>query len=104
MTSRLFATNYGYNLLSPYAGGIVEMRNAAMRGHGFRVGVDAPSVSLSEAVNHLLGSSQLSIEGQNYLDLQGNKNGRYDIGDFRAYLRAQGQLPAAASTAERRQP
>jgi sugar lactone lactonase YvrE len=99
MTSRLFASNYGYNLGSPYAGGIVEMNSAGMRARGLRVGFDAPSVSLSDAANHLLGSAQLSIDAQNFLDLQGNKNGRFDIGDFRAFLRMQGQLPTSSAAA-----
>jgi hypothetical protein len=189
MTSRLFASNYGYNLAAPYVGSIVEMRQAAMRGAGFRIGVDLlaistaslpagvmgadytatlqvtsppgtpswsiafgalppgviitsttgvisgvpttagsfsfsarvdaggrvgyadftivvsqPSVSLTDAANHLLGSSQLSIELQRFLDLQGNKNGRYDVGDFRAHLRAQGQLPASIAATGKEQP
>jgi len=182
MTSRLLASNYGYNLAAPYVGSIVEMRQGSMRATGLRVGVDLlplattsvpaaimgadytvtlqvtsppgtptwsivwgtlppgliittttgtisgvptragsfsfsarvdaggrvgygdftivvaqPSVSLTDAANHLLGFSQLSIDLQRFLDLQGNKNGRFDIGDFRAHLRAQGQLPASAS-------
>jgi hypothetical protein len=31
-----------------------------------------------------------------YLDNLGNKNGRLDVGDFRAYLRSQGQLSGAS--------
>lgn len=189
MTSRLFASNYGYNLAAPYVGSIVEMRQGAMRGAGFRIGVDLltiptaslpaavmgadytatlqvtsppgtpswsiafgalppgliitsttgvisgvpttagafsfsarvdaggrvgyadftivvsqPSVSLTDAANHLLGSSQLSIELQRFLDLQGNKNGRYDVGDFRAHLRAQGQLPDSVAATGKEQP
>ena len=189
MTSRLFASNYGYNLSAPYVGSVVEMRQGSMRGTGLRIGVDLlaiataslpagvmgadytatlqvssppgapswsiafgalppgliitsttgvisgvpttagsfpfsvrvdaggrvgyadftivvsqPSVSVTDAANHLLGSSQLSVDLQRFLDLQGNKNGRYDVGDFRAHLRAQGQLPASVAATGKEQP
>jgi sugar lactone lactonase YvrE len=189
MTSRLFASNYGYNLSDPYIGSIVEMRQGSTRAGGFRIGIDLlpiatsslpaavmgadytatvevtsppgtptwsiaagalppgliittttgvisgvpsragsfsfsvrvdagtrvgyrdltitvsqPSVSLTDAANHLLGSSQLSVDLQRFLDLQGNKNGRFDIGDMRAYLRAQGQLPSSVAATGKEQP
>lgn len=180
MTSRLLADNVGFNLATPYLGGIVEMNPAGMRAAGFRIGIDllrianatlknslagadyadtlrlvsapgtatwslysgtlppgltlaadgqltgipsqagastfairvdaagqfgvrgytvtitAPTVSVDAASQHLLGGTQLDLTTQRYLDLQGNKNGRFDVGDFRAYLRANGQLPATA--------
>ena len=70
----------------------------------FTIVVSQPSVSVTDAANHLLGSSQLSVDLQRFLDLQGNKNGRYDVGDFRAHLRAQGQLPASVAATGKEQP
>jgi len=184
MTSRLFASNIGYLLSAPYIGSMVEMRNAAMRAPGFRIGADLLSistaslpagvmgadyaatlqvtsppgtptwsvangalppglalsssagtitgvpeavgafafgvrvdaggkvgfrsftltvsqatVSVTDAANHLLESVHLAPDLLRFLDLQGNRNGRYDVGDFRAYLRSQNQLPAAAPPA-----
>jgi hypothetical protein len=189
MTSRLFASNYGYLLSPPYIGSMVEMRNAAMRAPGFRVGVDLlaistaslpagvmgadysatlqvtsppgtpswsvangalppglslnssagtitgvpeaagdftfvvrvdaggrvgfrsftlsvsqPSVSIADAANQLLESVQLAPALLRFLDLQGNANGRYDVGDFRAYLRSQGLLPAAPAAVAKERP
>lgn len=62
----------------------------------FTVTVTSPSVSVDAASQHLLGGTPLSLDLQNFLDLQGNHNGHYDVGDFRAFLRANGQLPATA--------
>jgi Bacterial pre-peptidase C-terminal domain len=62
----------------------------------FTVTVTSPTVAIDAASQHLLGGAQLDLTLQRFLDLQGNKNGRFDVGDFRAFLRAAGQLPAAA--------
>jgi streptogramin lyase len=62
----------------------------------FAVTITVPSVSVDAASQHLLGGAQLDPALQRYLDLQGNKDGRFDVGDFRAFLRANGQLPATA--------
>ena len=58
---------------------------------------DAPPVQVSETdiANALLGGAALPAATVEYLDNLGNKNGRLDVGDFRAYLRAQGQLSGA---------
>ena len=69
----------------------------------YTVTITAPTVSIDAASQHLLGGQQLDLTSQRYLDLQGNKNGRFDVGDFRAYLRANGQLPAAAAAAARKE-
>jgi len=70
---------------------------AAQAGYkAFAVTITVPSVSVDAASQHLLGGAQLDPALQRYLDLQGNNNGRFDVGDFRAFLRANGQLPAAA--------
>lgn len=62
----------------------------------YTVSITAPTVSVDAASQHLLGGTPLDLTTQRYLDLQGNKNGRFDVGDFRAYLRANGQLPIGA--------
>jgi hypothetical protein len=47
-----------------------------------------PTVQVTAAINHLLGvPGQLSTDMARYLDLQGNRNGRYDIGDLKAFRR-----------------
>jgi hypothetical protein len=65
-------------------------------GRSFTVTVTSPTVAIDAASQHLLGGAQLDITLQRFLDLQGNKNGHFDVGDFRAFLRANGQLPATA--------
>jgi hypothetical protein len=55
--------------------------------------VGRPEVSISEAASHLLGApGVLTPALQRFLDLQGNRNGRFDLGDLRAYMRAQNAL------------
>jgi hypothetical protein len=66
----------------------------------FTVTVTSPTVSLDAASQHLMGGGQLDITLQRFLDLQGNKNGQFDVGDFRAFVRASGQLPAATVARE----
>ncbi len=107
MTARLVADNFGYNLSPPYAGGIVEMNPAGMRAAGFRVGVNLSPltiVTVAAASDHLLGGVPLDAARQRYLDAHGNNNGRLDVGDFRSYLRANGQLSAAAALVRKEQP
>jgi hypothetical protein len=70
----------------------------------FTVTVANPSVTIDAASQHLLGGAQIDAALQRYLDLQGNNNGRFDVGDFRAFLRANGQLPAATAVARKEQP
>jgi hypothetical protein len=61
--------------------------------------VTRPVVALFDAASHLLGAQGVLDEDLlRFLDLQGNGNGRYDVGDFRALVRSQdasgAQLPA----------
>jgi len=58
---------------------------------------EAPPVQLvvADVANALMGGASLSPAIVQYLDNLGNKNGRLDVGDFRAYLRSQGQLSGA---------
>jgi len=62
----------------------------------FTVTVTAPAVSVDAAAADLLGGAPLDLTQRRFLDLQGNRNGNFDLGDFRAFLRANGQLPAPA--------
>jgi hypothetical protein len=58
---------------------------------------DTPIISVEQVTRALLDpANALSSEAASYLDLHGNHNGILDVGDLRAYLRAQGRLPASA--------
>lgn len=82
----------------------VRVDAAAQFGYkSFAITIASPFVSVDAASQHLLGGAQLDPALQRFLDLQGNNNGRFDVGDFRAFLRANGQLPLQA-VAERRHP
>jgi sugar lactone lactonase YvrE len=69
---------------------------------GYTIDIARPEVTVADAANHLLGANLFTPALERFMDLQGNRNGRYDLADFRAYLRAQGQLPTAAAAAARR--
>lgn len=64
----------------------------------YALAVINPSVTTADAVNHLLGANVLTLALERYMDLQGNRNGRYDVGDLRAYLQVRGLVPTAALT------
>jgi len=53
------------------------------------------SVSVEDAQNALLGGPALSPQNAQLLDQIGNRNGRFDVGDLRAYLRLLGRLAAS---------
>ncbi|UCC83253.1 MAG: M6 family metalloprotease domain-containing protein [Gemmatimonadota bacterium] len=60
--------------------------------------VTRPDLLLDNVVHHLLSPVQvLSEDEQRYLDIIGNKNGAFDVGDFRAYLQYTGAVPAGLS-------
>ena len=61
----------------------------------FALIVTIPAVSADAAAADLLGGAQLDLTQRRFLDLQGNRNGNFDLGDFRAFLRANGLLPTA---------
>jgi M6 family metalloprotease-like protein len=53
--------------------------------------VTRPTLVLDDVVNHLLGAaSTLTHDEERFLDIIGNANSRFDIGDFRAYLQESG--------------
>jgi M6 family metalloprotease-like protein len=53
--------------------------------------VTRPTLALDDVVDHLLGAANtLTHDEARFLDIIGNKNSRFDIGDFRAYLQESG--------------
>jgi hypothetical protein len=54
-------------------------------------------LSLQWATDELLGRRRLSVEALAQLDSSGNRNGRYDTGDYLAYYRAQNGVAALKS-------
>jgi len=67
--------------------------------------VTRPTLALSNLVNHLLGPIPvLTTDEQNYLDIIGNNNGRYDVGDFRAYLQDTGVVTDVVPATTQGQP
>ena len=74
MTSRLFAVEHG--------GRFVELNPAGVDQRGAPVGF----ATSSQAITDLLKAGPLSDAQRKVLDHIGNKNGRYDVGDLRAFL------------------
>jgi len=57
-----------------------------------RIDVTAPQVAQAAVLNALLSGGTLDAAQQRYLDAIGNRNGRFDIGDVRAWMVGQGTL------------
>jgi len=65
-----------------------------------RLSAVAPTVDLTVAVNQLLRlDTALTPEQIRYLDLQGNRNQRFDLGDFLAWVKKTGVTPPAQVSA-----
>lgn len=66
------------------------------RAYSLHLGTNSAVIGVSRIVNALLAgqAAQLDSSVVRLLDQQGNGNGVLDVGDLRAYLRAQGLLPA----------
>jgi hypothetical protein len=65
-----------------------------------RLSAVAPTVDLTVAVNQLLHlDTALTPEQIRYLDLQGNRNQRFDLGDFLAWVKKTGVTPPAQVSA-----
>ncbi|HEX2203395.1 MAG TPA: putative Ig domain-containing protein, partial [Longimicrobium sp.] len=62
----------------------------------FRLEVGTPTLAAAAVMDHLLGGPRLGADAARYLDLLGNRNGRVDVGDARAWLDATGALAAEA--------
>jgi hypothetical protein len=59
----------------------------------FTLSVTEPVLLAPDVMQQLLGGASLTEAQRRYLDLQGNKNGRLDIGDVRAWRRRQEVTP-----------
>jgi M6 family metalloprotease-like protein len=63
--------------------------------------ITRPSLVLDNVVNHLLSPvSVLTADEERFLDIIGNQNGGFDIGDFRAYLQEAGLVAADVLSAD----
>ncbi len=91
--ARVFATE-------PRIGRVIEVNPAGVAHRGLPLGVTAP-FTLEAAASALLGGGDLSAANLQFLDGLGNRNGRYDVGDFQAYLRTLNGLPVAAALQQR---
>jgi len=61
-----------------------------------RIAVTAPTLALNSVVGQLLsGGAQLTANEISYLDLLGNHNGQFDVGDFTAWLDKTGTVVSA---------
>jgi sugar lactone lactonase YvrE len=83
--ARVFATE-------PRIGRVIEVNPAAVAHRGLPVGF-AALFTAEAAATALLGGGDLSAANRQFLDGLGNRNGRYDVGDFQAYLRSLNGLP-----------
>lgn len=94
--ARLYATD-------PRVGRLLEVNPTGVANPGLPLGF-TPLVTLEAAAASLLGEGSLSAADSLFLDALGNGNGRYDVGDLRAYLDAVGGLPGAAPAVDARRP
>jgi len=58
-----------------------------------RVDVAKPQLAEDAVLGQLLGAGGLTADQARFVDLQGNADGRLDVGDVRAWMVAQGLLP-----------
>ncbi|MBM4187325.1 MAG: M6 family metalloprotease domain-containing protein [Gemmatimonadetes bacterium] len=54
------------------------------------------AVPVADATSEILGTARLTDQQRIFLDLLGNRNSVYDVGDYLALLRRSGQAPSAA--------
>ena len=67
----------------------------------FEIAVAKPSIAAGVVLDELLGErTTLTTDQRNFLDLLGNRNGRVDVGDVRAWLIDTQALPASAPQAD----
>lgn len=76
----------------------VAAADSAVR--GFMLTITRPSLGTQEVANQLLGGAPLPPDASRYLDLAGNRNGRVDLADVRAWLVDTGKLPRSSSVAD----
>lgn len=94
--ARVFATE-------PRMGRVIEVNPAGVAHPGLPVGFTA-AFTPEVAAASLLGGGGLSAADLQFLDALGNRNGRFDVGDLRAYLATLGGLPGTAAAAVQRRP
>jgi pre-peptidase len=80
----------------PLVGRVLEVNPTGVQHPGLPVGFSAPFTPEVAAAS-LLGDGGLSAAQLRFLDEVGNRNGRFDVGDFQAYLRTINGLPMARS-------
>ena len=91
--ARVFATE-------PRMGRVIEVNPDAVQHPGLPVGFTAPFTPEVAAAS-LLGGGGLNAADVQFLDALGNRNGRFDVGDFRAYLESLNVPPVVATEARR---
>ena len=91
MTNRL--------LIAQLDGVIREANSAGMPAVGWRtVGLEIGDISEASCANQIVGEADALDENHaRFLDVIGNNNGSYDVGDFRAYLVETGVLTATTA-------
>ena len=63
--------------------------------------VTAPALARADVMQQLVnGGSALDATARRYLDLLGNRNGAFDIGDVRAWLQMNGEVSSSSISAE----
>jgi len=90
--ARLLATDNGI-------AAVIEMNPAGITLPGLPVGQRTASFAPEVAAASLLGGAGLDPGDLQLLDALGNHNGRYDLGDFQAFLRSVGGLPGTTGFA-----
>jgi len=81
-------------------GRVIEVNPDAVQHPGLPVGFTAPFTPEVAAAS-LLGGGGLNAADVQFLDALGNRNGRFDVGDFRAYLESLNVPPVVATEARR---
>ena len=80
----------------PFTARVTSGPQVAQR--SFTLMVDAPLLATSAVVAHLVrGTGSLSADELRYLDLLGNRNSGFDVGDFKAWVDATGAVVGAAA-------
>ncbi|MEX2281852.1 MAG: putative Ig domain-containing protein [Gemmatimonadota bacterium] len=74
----------------------------------FSLTIGKPALAQSAVVNHVFGRGLLNADQARFVDLLGNRNGRVDVGDLRAWLIDAGIVsntrPATADSRRKEQP
>lgn len=71
---------------------VTATSGAASASRPFTLPVAATSLPVDRLLDHLMGAgTPLAASEVSFLDLQGNRNGRLDLGDVRAWMLASGQ-------------